>query len=811
MLMADQSADVRAARLALARALARPGAGEDDLEEAERLLLLIPVPTAPEDPRTARWEILGCLAEIARLRGQSQREFESLARAVTVAPPAQVPAMADRLMTMLAGEGGERLVEGVPATVAAALWEAAHDPQRPDAVVQLVAKLALARGHVVAASEVSQQRSSVVSASPELQVANEAASALQRLRAGDLDAAESVLHRVRHLRDEPSVAMAEALLLYARGDVSAARDRAESSPGAGDLTAVAVIAMLHEAVTAGDAQALYKTARSAATRAARLAPSSADPGLLRAQVLLESGTELDLGRELLRKALRKIKHLGDLPWWQVQDRVRDDDHFHYFMAEVAAARGDGDEVNRRAAAFAAQRTSFAQDARLRELWAGAAASPAEQAERLRAAATDFRRADDQPNEERCLRLAYERQPTSTYGLDLVETLWTLSFADPQDQARSRVDEAKEVLLRLEGEHPTSSLGRACLLWGLLLTRADDLPIGERRERAERRWLPLPHLLVSALLAPEASYRWAHLSLALGEARLTWPATWASRRASELRPDDPWLQETRVVAEANWSGTVDTDQRVWLRARSSEPSDAGWASSLLALDLLAAGRAADAADLAPQMTFPAPWSHEIRVAALALGSSVEAALKEVYPLVDELAQHGDLLAAAWWALLVDPDWCRQLVDAEREGGSSPFLARLVPAVFELVTQQGDEALDRLVRSLAQTARPSHLRDWALVRLPILVATLAPGSPLRATVTTLAAQAERLLHALPERPPLTVELDSDDARCHDPSLLALVRVLLDRADDVDRQQPPALPGHLPGAATLAAAWRALDQPG
>jgi len=814
----ERDVAVRRARVELARALVGPGASDREIAEAEKQLhrTLDPSPSpdleGAADGQTAggpaRWEVLEELAGIARLRGHVQQEVDRLVQAVVAAPSDPATRMADRIVQLLESSGDGSLVEGLPNEVASQLWAAAHDDERPDAVVQLAARLALARGHVTAASEVSRQRDSVASAGTELHAVNVVAAVLDDLAEGDADAAETRLAEVRHLDREPSVMLAEALLRYARGELEEARRLAESWSGAGDVGTVAVIALLRQAAAEGDASAAFTAARTVATRIVRHDPASGEPVLLRAQVLLEAGVELELGRELLETAVSRLGKPYGLPWWRVQDRARRDDRYTYFRVEVAAALGETAEIPRLAGTYTASSlTTYAQDGRLRELWAGAVDDAQESVALLRDAASDYRRADDMSSAVRCLRAARERDPGPTSGLDLADALWGSSFGQAPAVSGEMLAEALALMGGLEGRHAPDTIGRACLVWGLLLARTDAVADAEQPVRASLRWRALPHLLLASMLDTDAPYTWAHLAWALTDADLRWPAAWSGRRALDQLPNDDWLIETCVVSETNWGGVLNDDAREWLRTVTSDVMAPGWAATVRGYDLLIRDRASEAAKLVPQMDFDAWWSREIRVLALALGRSLAAAGDALRDLVDEAEERDELLDAAWYSLLVDRARAHALAQRVNAAGDRKAGSELRLAAIEIVTSGGTAGADRYEASVRRSCRPFRLAQESVIMLPLL-ALAQQEEKSRAVLRTLTEVAAERARQVDLEPALTAEMDSLEAWCEDADLFELVRYLLRLADDDSSLggELPAVPS-LPGAATVAAAWESL----
>jgi hypothetical protein len=819
--VSDPGAVVRTARVRLARALIGPDASSGEVDEAEMQLKLAlagaplrPEPDSDGSVEPARWEVLEELASIAGVRGHRQREVDRLIEAVLAAPSEPASALADRVLLLLGDATAGGLVEGLPPAVSAQLWEAAHDLGRPDAVVRLAARVALARGHVSAASEVSRQRGSVASPGTDLHAVTVVAAVLASLAEGDVDAAETQLSEVRDFVQEPSVVLAEALLHYARGDLQTALDLVDSRSAAGDLSTVAVISLLREGAAMSDPSDAFTAARNAATRAVRHDPSSGEPALLRAQVLLEAGVELDLGRELLGTALSRLESaqaLDALPWWRVQERARTDDRYTYFRVEVAAARNQPEELLRLAGSYGAHGTTYLQDARLKELWAGRVDDQAEAARLLSSAAADYRQGSELSGAVRCLRVLVKREPGSRSALELTDALWASSFGTEAATGLEYVNEGLQLLGALEGQHPQDSLARACLLWGLLLVRLDTLAVNEEHIRADERWRPLPHLLLAALLDPEAPYSWAHLAWACTDADLRWPAAWASRSALALMPEDSWLLETGVAAEINWGGAI-TDEALlqWLRSVPEDIEPPGWVAAVQGYDLLLRGQAGAAAELVPAMDLDAWWAREIRVHSLALGQSLSDHLGDVRAMVDEADDRGSLLDAAWYALLFDVDRARELAERAAADGARPPGTAVQLAEIELVTSGAGSGLERLDAALRQTRRPWRLSEERSVRLPLLA--LTQDEPMQAVLGAMVERASTLLEGLDPVPALTAELDANETWCNDSDLAELVRRVLERATFPDQEAGdlPAVPS-LPGAATVAAAWKALSPSG
>jgi hypothetical protein len=706
---------------------------------------------------------------------------------------------------------GKSLIEGLSPDVAGELWKAAHDPRQPDEVVELAARFALARGDIASASEVSRQRESVVTQAGDLQAANIAAGVLGMLASGDLAGAEAQLTTMGHVAGDAAFALAEALLLYARGDYSAARQRAEASGGTGDLGAVAVIALLAQAALSDDeSDVLYAEARTAATRAARQNPSSAEPLLLRAQVLLEASLDLDVGRTLLKTAVSRQRALAGFSWWAIQERARRDDRYIYFRVELAAAQGDRGQVVDRAQSYGALRTEHAQDAHLRELWAEAVDDQAESARLLREAGNDHRRASDLSNAVRCLRGAYEKQQDSTNGLELADALWASSFSVENADPVAYVNDGLSLMGSLEGKHPEASLARTSLLWGLLLARRDALTSVEPPLRPDQRWRALPHLLLASMLEPDAPYSWAHLAWALGDAELRWPALRAGRMAFTLLQDDDWVMETLLVSEVNWSGRLTDDLRSWLRQVSPEVVDPSWIAAISVFDLLVRGRAPEALKLVPRIKSDAWWCQEVRTAALILGRSLNAASDDVKSLVDEAENRGQLLDAAWWALLADRDRSGSLAEEAALDGTASFDQQAIRATIELIMSDGRSGLDRLLATIDRTCRPFGLRYNLALRLPLLAAAYPDHDLLQQEFESLAARSEERLHDFDPAPSLTAELEAGDSWCEDFELAELVRWLLQRMDErpMSGDGPPQVPW-LPGASSVAGGWNALTR--
>ena len=217
-------------------------------------------------------------------------------------------------------------------------------------------------------------------------------------------------------------------------------------------------------------------------------------------------------------------------------------------------------IPRRARRITFAGTTYAQDAAVRNHWAQSVKNhPDEAAQLLRAAAIDYQRSNDDANALQCLRKTQEFSPVPRRRWNSA-AMWRLSFTD-EDPERG-LQEAIDLMSRWDESQPEESLADACLLWGLLLSRR--LTLRTRHAGGAlppaARWEPLPHLILAALLRPQASYSKAHLAEALGDADLYWPALRSALAATHLRAEDDWLQYVAVMAAVNWYGTVDDGVR-----------------------------------------------------------------------------------------------------------------------------------------------------------------------------------------------------------------------------------------------------------
>jgi hypothetical protein len=809
---------VRAARLALARALTEaPGGGARELDEAERQLraALQDAELSPEDPVAtdgpAGWEVLSALADLARSRDRRSQAFGWLVRAVTSAPVGTEGALAEKALQLLEEDSSSAVAEDLPAPVADALWEAARDQRRDDVVVRLAARLALARGQVGVAGDMTRQRVSVGSPGDDedLRAAEVASEVVDLLADGDDDQAELRLAGVRSEQAYPALTLAEALLHYARGRPDEALSRSANDTATGDLAAVPVLALLRLAANGSDARDdLLADAKSAAARMARGDPAGAAPVLLRSQVLLEGGREIELGRELLGTALKRLGGPpDDIPWWRIQERSRHDPYYDYFRIEVAAALDRRQEVVDRTARYDPSQTTYAQDARVSEIAADFADSPSEAAQHLRAAATAHRLADDRFSSVRCLREAVHLADDPAAVMDLVEALWSLSFVAQADvDSESLVAEGLDVMAAYEGHHAEEDLATACLMWGLLLSRRDA--VTPDPGPPAMCWRPIPHLLLATLLDPQASYSWGHLAWACVEADLRWPAAWAASQAVQLLAEDDWLREALVVSQVNWSGELDDDLRKWLATGPKKAAEPGWVAVVEGLELLFAERPKEAAALVPSMDLDAAWAREIRVNAIVLGDSLEASKRELRTLADDVRKSGPPLDAAWLQLLLDPRAALDVVEtATQESEASAAQLQELRALIDLVTSDGEIGGDRVQRALSRTARPYRILDDVHLRFPMLLAAHPNLAGLRATLSRLRQVALDLLASMDFSPRLDAEIDAGDIWCADANLATVVQQLLAVADHAQPEPALADAPELPGERTLHEAWACL----
>lgn len=802
----DLESTVRSARVALAKALMLSG-DEDSLAEAESQLAEALTGAGPHD----RVEAIEALADLAERRHDLTSAVGWLIDGVVGADPADVGTMATRALALLGSERASHASDLLPVSSVRALVDLAREVVGSPELVQLATRLSLAHGHVEPAAELSTRvERSALAQSDDVSAAAGANRVLHLLADGRTAEASEACAQLTSAPADASVALAEAMLCYVEGDLPEAHRRAEFMGMAGDFAAVAVMSLLLQAAQDTGARdtrdTLLARAAEAAAGAARNDPAGATPLLLRAQVLLERGDQIMLGRDLLETALRRVRAPEGLLWWRIQERVRSDPAYSYFRAEVAATRDQWEEVARLAQP---EHQSFeatdAQQARLYELAAAVEPDARSEASLLERAAEFNRRAGDADAELRALRNSFTAWPDVGVGLTLAEALWSLSLSDDrEDEAPLLVSEGLELLEQVGPDAPDESLRMLVLMWGLLLTRSESL----RSMSGADRWSGIPFLVTAVRLDEQEAYGWAHLAGAFSGAQLSWPAAWAAERALRLAPGDAWLCDTAVVMELNWSVHLSRSSIEWLD--TGDDGDSGWAAAIRGLVLAYEGCLDEARRLLDESTWDASWARDVRLDVRAAIERTDELEYEVRAEVDRDQEAGEWGAAAARALWLDPDEARDIWDrAVASGDESESALTLDRALIELVESDGQRGQDAILRELQTMSRRYRVLDLAELQFGALATWHAGREGLVQALAELADLARAHARALPDRPALTREIDTGEASCRDLDLEDVVRELLELADhDVDETAPELRwPSALPGAAVLQRAWLVL----
>ncbi len=804
--MSPAAAEIRHARVALARALADPDSGPENLDEAERQYLMAVTQDAPDEPPPC-WQLLAELAEISVWRGEPQVALGRLVDGVLEAPPESAALLSDRALRLVDSDRSGRIADILPAETTERLRELAHDHATTEEVVRLSARLSLARGEIAVAGDLIRQRDEIGDSGrdADLKAAEIANDVLGLLVQGELDAAEEHLRPVHGDSSDSGAALGRAFLAYARGDVAEAQRLADSHTRTGDLAIVAVLARLREAAEsfADPNSHLYADAQSAASVAARNDPSGAAPILLRAQVLLEAGEQLHFGRDLLKTGLKRVQALDDIPWWRIQERYRSDERYRFFRMEVAARMKQPDVVCRLASDYSEVGTSFAQDGRVHELWATAAGSADETASHLLDAAARYRNAGDQSAVLRTLRQSYRHSLDPETGLQLVDALWVASYDKSEGSTADLIAEGLDLMTVIERQLPSSALASACLHWGLLLARR-----ASATDAGTTTWEAVPHLALAVLLAPKESYSWAHLAWALSDADLWWPAARAAEHALHEGTRDNWLMETGVVTHLNWFADVSGELDEWLENVPSEVVGQDWKSAIRAVSLAVNGYIGDAAEHVKDLTLDTPWVRWIRWSVLALDGSIKTARPEISDYVELERKAGRPLEAASAALLLDADQALRLIGEATDGDAQKAAA--LAALVDLVRTDGQAGFDEAVADLRRTTRRYRLLQLRNIQFPLIVAAYPDRGGLHLAIERLSAEVDRRVAEMSLRPPLTAELDSGEVWCADGDLVELVRALVPLAFG-DGVEPPAqfAPPETCGRLTMVTAWAALTE--
>jgi tetratricopeptide (TPR) repeat protein len=771
---------LRAARFRLAQVLADDAEARDEAREQFRLAL----GAAGDDPPD--WRIHGDLGRLEQAADDQATALRHWLRAVGTAPDADVGEPAEHALALLDGVQGDAVDEVLADVDFGALRRRAGAADAPAPLVRLVTAALLRRGDAVGAFE-------LFSGKPERGLPPDDNLSTERRLAYvaslvDADRWDDALAAMGPPNDAAGAAEAglRGLLLYGAdkpGEAWEALKRGERhrSFDQAVLRCLILLRRAAEAPLGEQRRELAIDALAAASDATQLGPTRPDTSLLRAEVMLEGGLDLNEGRRLLRRALWRLgDDLGSLSWWRAQERVRHDEVYAYFRIELAAAADRDDEVLARAAAATRVTTEFLQDGALSELEAGARQRRGDAADAIlayRTASNGFLAAGARVRAVDALEQALELEGPGPAALDLVEQLVEVAMAGGQEglDVESAVTRALGHLTAVDGVLTGPDAVRACFLTGVTLARR----AAERDARPPAAWRPLPHLLVAALAEEGFEFRPANLAWALMQAHLWYAARYFGEQAfAATEPPNPWITETAIVTGCNWTGEVDDTTRSRLAAAEL---DKDWTESILGLGHLLAEDRARLCDEVDRMVRGDFWARLAQAHATARCGDPKAAIARFTAIVKDASAAGDAEAVLDAALMLgDLGTAReQLAAGIGAAAISRCTAGLWAGLVDVLDGVDGAAADFSV--VARRAdRPLDLRSFGVVQIPSLleIAPLRPG--VAEVLERLRSDCLDALDRIPLDPPLDVELTHGWAGCADRDLQETVHRLLAAAE-------------------------------
>lgn len=802
---------VRSARFALARALADAPDGGKEAEEQLRRALLDP------GERPVDWEIYHELGGLLLRGGNESAALAALVSAVVAAPPEFAGGAAERAIGVLDGPCGAEAVGGLPLDTRERLTAHVNGDGSLHAA-RLAARIAMLQGDTATAGSIAATLTEGERGrDPALVRASVSARASALLDEFHVTEALDLLESQAGSADDPAVTAVWSSCLYAAGRLDQALAKASDGSTMEHSTLVALIWLRCAAGThSGEERTKYiDNALTAAAAAAREDPGRPEPLLLRAQVLLEGAVDLDEGRRLLTRALRRLEQRPEqLSWWRLQARVREDELYRFFLVELAVAQEQDPEIVAFAERMTFATTEFAQDGAVHRHWGEALLRQGENeraATLFQEACRNLIIAGDLPQAGFCLLQAAAASDTPdlvTDVLDMVDQLWTSSFTSPGDDTSGRLDLAVRLLAQVDRRIDEEHAARACLLHGLVAVQHLAL---SGQGVASQSWDPLPHLLLAAEAEPEASYSAAHLAWALNAASLSAAALYYAERAFAIDAEDPWLQQTVTAMRFYWTGELDGPTAQLLeRLVAASPDDpflVQWRDTITGLGALLAGNLANAEDLVDRMTDDSLWGRWWRALAVLRCCGLRAARELFDQLLAECLREKRHDLPPWLLLLIDPERIPEELDhALRAGQIGPVDRTTLQCLSELIQTSGSADTATLGDVIQNTVRPYELHTLAEGNLLGIAAAHPDCGPLVDTMRMWAARATARADTLTGLPAFTAEIDSGWSWCADAHLRATVRLVLDGVAAPGDDRSGALARLLSG---LPAAQLALPQ--
>ncbi|MGZ4671926.1 MAG: hypothetical protein ACXV8K_04600 [Ilumatobacteraceae bacterium] len=782
------STTVREARAALGEAFAEANRTDDAIREIEASL------KEPGDSPPAA-ELLSRLASLAGAKGDPLAAlsylFAGMFAALRGASWGRATAdLAERILAVLDTSEGRTLAARLPTEQINEIFESAS---APDAAPEL-ARLALRVAYLAGATPATETllASPALVDDPRAVTARTLESAWADLERGEASSALNTLDELStDLAGEEEVSVARAFAYYMTGELEMAERELVPSSSSFLAAVLRTLIELLRAVDLGlgsdDQKAKRKLALDVATEATRNpAGDPAEAVLLRAQAMLESGTDLAEARRLVTGFLRR-RQPSDVRWWRLQARTRHDDVFTFVQTELAGAQELDDFISS-VADLPLATTTYLQDGAIAERRAEAhtRAGQIDRAlERYEQAAKFYDLAVEPGATDYAVDVrarAQRLRPSAAGALELSEALWRRTY-DNERTRSARLDDATSALDALDaicnGLDSTQVI-KYSYVRGRVLARRQDLTDGISLDGC---WAPLTWLLVTVLGDPNDPYPAGHLAWALNAADMHRASLYFAEQAfrrSEKEDGEPdsWLVEAFLAARFTWYGCMDERAEKLLGERTDDDS---WATSVRLYVALLAGDLDQVRSIVERVQWSDTWAKSIEASAVAIiGDRARAEEKFVSLLTDCLAT-GDFSGASDAALALGRiadarDLLARAVDAKT---ISPERGESDAACIDLIENPDGGAIDVLARWIEGLWRPFELSAFAKRWLPLMVA-IFPDPRLAsaaARLNDLISNRLQQLASLP-MPALGSELDAPGFDLVDPDLsrrvLGLLRV-------------------------------------
>jgi tetratricopeptide (TPR) repeat protein len=495
-------------------------------------------------------------------------------------------------------------------------------------------------GDLIAARAMLEQANAAARRGPTTRLAAITAKLSQVLAAaGDFEAALAHLEQSGAERNTYAYEMhlVRSLCALGVGNPDDARASAEAAAALKPSAVEPHVLRLRSLITLGK----YDEALVAATLAQQTDPSERQIGFYRAQVLIEGQIDIEQGRRLLG---RQVKRVGDRVREMVREALRSrdsDGNAHYFAAEAAfAERQFADtiaEVDRalELGLHAPRRYPEAPAQQLKAEALVARGESGDAAQWFSDAGSNFLSRGEHRQAVDNLNRATRLHPTNENWWLLADALSTATDPDAPDEQRL-LESAKAWNNGFALGVPTDDQS-----WAYVVRASIAVQLARVRPPSEQtalRWEAVGYL-ERAILLYSTGYRWA---LLCGYHRFLENhvnALVASERAVALDPDDAQALEERIVAASN-VGDYDAAQAALAKRLTHEPSD--WAQAVQAYLFLHTGKYQEALAAIEAVLQHAPqdvWNLDLRAQCLRALDEHPRAL-EVYRAINQLSKLTD---------------------------------------------------------------------------------------------------------------------------------------------------------------------------